>query len=668
MKISVLIEALTGKFETDTARASKTFQREVKKMERQAAYFGRRLALALSPVALIAITKKSIDFASTLVDTADKLDIGVEALQEYRFAAEQSGVETSQFDKSLEILNRRIGETAQGFGEGKQAFDLLGVSITGMDGKIRPTEKILRDVADAMIQIESQATRAAVANQLFGRSGSGMLNVLAQGSAGLDDYARAARDLGLVMGEDLARKAEEAGDKIEALQKVLQVRIASAVAENADSIIALTDALIAFVVAIGKATQGWNDWLARQGVGVATLDEIRSRGDELLEDRRELEAELAAYESSRKIDPFDGYRNALRKQIEEIKAEQLELQTRAIALMKEAQGPLEPPPLPERLDPGRIPALANLPADPKLVKQRADEIAKIIQGLHDQVATFGMGDEAALIQLMDLSAGQEAINQASDLLGKLRALEMGEQQRAESAAERLALEQEYASLVESLMTPIERHVAEIERIAELYAAGIIPNVEEYAEAINRVTQRYDESNKKVAELDEFAKQAARNMQDTFADFLFDPWEDGLEGMLQGFSNTLRRMAAEAAAAAIFKKLFGDEGGAGGILSGIFGGASGEGGFGAFIGSLFGGAKARGGPIVAGRAYLVGEQGPEIVVPRASGQVVPNDQLGGMGGSVINNTFNLPPVYSRQSVMQLAQEAQRRQSRAAARNR
>jgi hypothetical protein len=46
-------------------------------------------------------------------------------------------------------------------------------------------------------------------------------------------------------------------------------------------------------------------------------------------------------------------------------------------------------------------------------------------------------------------------------------------------------------------------------------------------------------------------------------------------------------------------------------------------------------RANGGPIRAGQAYMVGEQGPEIVVPNASGTVVPNNKMG--GSTVINVT-------------------------------
>lgn len=53
------------------------------------------------------------------------------------------------------------------------------------------------------------------------------------------------------------------------------------------------------------------------------------------------------------------------------------------------------------------------------------------------------------------------------------------------------------------------------------------------------------------QLSPYADEAARNMQTAFADFLFDPFEDGIKGMLRGFVDVLRRMVAEAAAAKIF---------------------------------------------------------------------------------------------------------------------
>lgn len=52
-----------------------------------------------------------------------------------------------------------------------------------------------------------------------------------------------------------------------------------------------------------------------------------------------------------------------------------------------------------------------------------------------------------------------------------------------------------------------------------------------------------------------------------------------------------------------------------------------------------GTRAMGGPVTAGKPYLVGERGPELIVPNSSGTVVPNNRLSG-GGSAVNITLNV----------------------------
>lgn len=109
-------------------------------------------------------------------------------------------------------------------------------------------------------------------------------------------------------------------------------------------------------------------------------------------------------------------------------------------------------------------------------------------------------------------------------------------------------------------------------------------------------------------MESLADQAARNIQDAFAEFLFDPFEDGVRGMLKGFIDALRTMLSQALA---FK-----------ILSSIPG-AAGE----------FFTARAAGGPVNAGQPVLVGERGPEIFIPGASGTVMNNSASKASGGGM-----------------------------------
>lgn len=131
--------------------------------------------------------------------------------------------------------------------------------------------------------------------------------------------------------------------------------------------------------------------------------------------------------------------------------------------------------------------------------------------------------------------------------------------------------------------------------------------------------------KATDQMQEFAKAAAQNIQSSFADFLFDPFENGLRGMLSGFLNVIRRMVAEIAAQEILKAIF-------------LPFASGSGFFSNFAKSLTG--KAMGGPVSANTPYIVGERGPELFVPGTSGGIVPNNKLGMGSGVTVAPVYNI----------------------------
>jgi hypothetical protein len=63
-------------------------------------------------------------------------------------------------------------------------------------------------------------------------------------------------------------------------------------------------------------------------------------------------------------------------------------------------------------------------------------------------------------------------------------------------------------------------------------------------------------------------------------------------------------------------------------------------------------RASGGPVFAGNAYLVGEQGPEVVVMGSNGTVIPNNSL---GGNTINITVTAGGMNGRRIGQQIATE-------------
>ena len=184
--------------------------------------------------------------------------------------------------------------------------------------------------------------------------------------------------------------------------------------------------------------------------------------------------------------------------------------------------------------------------------------------------------------------------------------------------ERTVMEfKEFSAAIDRQMNakqPLERGLAQA-RMSE-FLERILPEVK-----VTGKKTPVQEFKKATDQMQEFAKAAAESIQSSFADFLFDPFKNGLKGMLSGFLNVIRRMIAEAAAAT--------------ILQSLFGGFIGQGGFlGALAGALI--PRAMGGSVSAGTPYLVGERGPEMFVPGTSGNIVPNNKMGGVTVSPVYN--------------------------------
>lgn len=155
-----------------------------------------------------------------------------------------------------------------------------------------------------------------------------------------------------------------------------------------------------------------------------------------------------------------------------------------------------------------------------------------------------------------------------------------------------------------------------------YAAGRIQSEEQYYQAVEEINNRVKDLHARNAdEMTQFWMDFARNTEDIFGNFFFDVMQGNFTNLADDFKRMIDRMVAQALAAKLTQALFGADFAGTGVGGGLFG-------------SLFGGARANGGPVSAGKAYLVGERGPEILMPNTSGTIIPNHQLSaGQSGQV-----------------------------------
>jgi TP901 family phage tail tape measure protein len=148
---------------------------------------------------------------------------------------------------------------------------------------------------------------------------------------------------------------------------------------------------------------------------------------------------------------------------------------------------------------------------------------------------------------------------------------------------------------------------------------------------------------------EFAIQAARNIQTTFADFLFDPFSEGLDGMVFKFAESIKKIAAEILANQLLKSFFSSLTGFGGGI-GNFAGAALEG----LSGNQFGG------PVQKGVPSLINEEGSrkgEVFVPGQDGRIMTAAQAQQAAAPEVNVTVPITNVNDPQEAIAALESAQ-----------
>lgn len=200
--------------------------------------------------ALSLFIKKGLDAADSIVKVADKLGLGTKALQEYRYAAQQSGIAQSTLDMALQRFIRRAGEAVQGTGEAKDALKTLGVELTNVNGTVKTSQQLFEAAADGLSAVQNPAERLRLAFKLFDSEGVALIEMMKDGRAGLERYSDEAERAGLVMKENMLRAAVEAKNKFGLLASTIRTRLMTAVIDNADVINNLTTKLIEAIPAI----------------------------------------------------------------------------------------------------------------------------------------------------------------------------------------------------------------------------------------------------------------------------------------------------------------------------------------------------------------------------------------------------------------------------------
>jgi methyl-accepting chemotaxis protein len=180
--------------------------------------------------------------------------------------------------------------------------------------------------------------------------------------------------------------------------------------------------------------------------------------------------------------------------------------------------------------------------------------------------------------------------------------------------------QEIAGMKDELASPMQSWTA----LKDAIAAGT-EEVTFFGDASVAATDKAGAGVEKLTQQQETMKSIAEGIRSSFSE-AFMSMVDGTKTVLGAFKDMVRQIILKLYEQLVVQQMVNA---AMGVVGSVF----------PALAPALSGFKAMGGPVTSGQPYMVGERGPEIIVPSRNGNVIPNNQLGG-GGVTVNQTINI----------------------------
>ena len=227
------------------------------------------LATAAAVQQAIAATR----FADDLEDAAGKINIGVEALQEWRFAAAEAGATAADADSAIDSFQRKLGEAMAG-GRSVKWFERLGFGAADLK-EFKGTEEALDAVIDRIAGLGTEAERAAVADKL----GLGpLIPLVRQGADAIEEMRTRARELGIVMDEDMVKRGAEASREMEVLSQKIDMQLKQAFLDLGPAIVWVMGLVGQLASALNNMSNSWKSFEIKSSDYLQREDQRLSRG------------------------------------------------------------------------------------------------------------------------------------------------------------------------------------------------------------------------------------------------------------------------------------------------------------------------------------------------------------------------------------------------------
>ena len=568
--------------------------------------FKEYLPEALSIAAFVEMTHAAMEFSNKIVETAKANEVATASILELSKALEENGGSANETGKIYSGFTTKLEAAIQGNAKAQESFLKLGVSLD--DLRRLSEQELFEKTITGLSKMDDVAQRNGLAFQTLGKAIrgvdiKGLAETLEETKGTMDKYAHA------------VEQAHELSLKLEASGRRLSLMFT-------DAFLPTLNAVYDSFTKSGSAMEMFFGYLksGAQLVGIfveASVTALQHLWSTVKLLAKDLYA-LFDFRSYTQGTFFEKLSSNLKDFTAEWSADS-DSYMEAVKKIQQANEVISKKP--EAFSGNRTVTLSNakdiLNANQlnELYQKRAQIALQILtsQEAGKQATKNQMEMETELMKVVE-----ERNKALDDVAKRINAADSttaaGRQLIAVLKKQEDQIQQTYGTFILKTKEAVEAN----QKLREDFWHGWDQAFNQYKESAKNAADYGKESfnvvvNSMTSALENFAKTGKLN----FADMI--------KNMIMGIIQLQIQMQAVKASSALFS-FMGFSGGSGTpapVEQGVFTPVT---------------ARASGGPLDAGQASIVGENGPEIIVPRGASTVIPNHMIGSMGGGS-NQTIN-----------------------------
>ena len=176
-------------------------------------------ATAGATAALVKGASETAAYGDNVDKMSQKLGLSAEAYQEWDYIIGQAGGDIDSMATGLKTLTNKIDDARNGSESAQQMFAKLGISMEDLTTMSR--EDIFAATISGFQQLEDSTERAALANDLYGKSGQNLTPLFNSSIEDTEALRQAAHDLGFVMSDENVKASADFADALDTMQRSL---------------------------------------------------------------------------------------------------------------------------------------------------------------------------------------------------------------------------------------------------------------------------------------------------------------------------------------------------------------------------------------------------------------------------------------------------------------